>query len=182
MRKSASIFLIAILVTINANAASSGYIYSATHHSDAVDVRLIAPENALLCLGVYDNVTHQMKDITLQETGIISNTRAVTVNLKRTPLSTEHVEAFLLDKETYAPLCVAVLADIVIPSDNPDPKPELEPVPSQYNYVLNINSKVFHYPTCASAKRISSQNRQDYYGKREDVIAMGYTPCKTCHP
>lgn len=190
MKKITNILLILILVTINANAVSSRYIYSATQHSNSVDVRLIAPENGLLCLGVYDNYTHQMKDVTLQETGIILNTQVVTVNLKRTPLSTEHVEAFLLDKETYAPLCAAVLADIVIPSNNPDPdpdpepepEPEPEPVASKYNYVLNTNSKIFHYPTCASAKRISSKNRQDYYGKREDVIAMGYTPCKTCHP
>ena len=175
MRKIASVFLIAILLTVSANGTGSGHIYSATRQSNSVDVRLIAPENALLVLGVYDSYTHQMKDVLVRETGIVSTTRTLTVSFNRTPLSTEYVNAFLLDKETSAPLCVGVLADVVIPS-NP------EPVVNQYNYVLNTNSKIFHNPTCASANRISTRNREDYYGTRAAVIAMGYTPCRTCRP
>ena len=50
------------------------------------------------------------------------------------------------------------------------------------HYVLNTNSKKFHYANCHSAKRISAKNRKDYYGTREELIAMGYSPCGNCDP
>lgn len=50
------------------------------------------------------------------------------------------------------------------------------------HYVLNTNSKKFHYEDCASAKKISEKNRQDYYGTREELIDMGYSPCGNCDP
>lgn len=50
------------------------------------------------------------------------------------------------------------------------------------SYVLNTNSKKFHYPDCSSAAAISPENRQDFSGSRAEVIAMGYEPCKRCKP
>lgn len=53
---------------------------------------------------------------------------------------------------------------------------------AEITYVLNVNSNKFHRPTCPSVKDISSWNRIDYSGTREDVIEMGYTPCNRCDP
>lgn len=50
------------------------------------------------------------------------------------------------------------------------------------DYVLNTNSKKFHEPTCRSAAKISSKNRKDYHGTREELIAQGYDPCGNCDP
>lgn len=50
------------------------------------------------------------------------------------------------------------------------------------HYVLNTNTKKFHYASCGSAKKISEKNRQDFYGTREELIAMGYSPCGNCDP
>lgn len=50
------------------------------------------------------------------------------------------------------------------------------------HYVLNTNSKKFHLPYCGSVSEISSKNRSDFYGTREDVIAKGYRPCGQCNP
>lgn len=50
------------------------------------------------------------------------------------------------------------------------------------SYVLNTNTRKFHYPSCASADDIKPSNRWDYVGTREEVIAMGYEPCKRCYP
>lgn len=52
----------------------------------------------------------------------------------------------------------------------------------QQTYVLNTNSMKFHYPSCSSAQKISSKNRKDYTGTREDLINQGYDPCGNCHP
>ena len=55
-------------------------------------------------------------------------------------------------------------------------------VPSTNKYVLNTNTKKFHYSSCSSVKTIKNQHRKDYTGSRSNVIAMGYTPCKRCNP
>lgn len=49
-------------------------------------------------------------------------------------------------------------------------------------YVLNTNTRKFHYPHCSSAKKISDKNRQDYFGSRDDLISQGYDPCGNCKP
>lgn len=50
------------------------------------------------------------------------------------------------------------------------------------DYVVNTNTKKFHYPSCSSAKSIKSSNRLDYSGMREELIGQGYDPCKRCKP
>ena len=49
-------------------------------------------------------------------------------------------------------------------------------------YVCNTNTKKFHYPDCSSVPDIKPGNRYDYEGSREEVLAMGYVPCKRCNP
>lgn len=49
-------------------------------------------------------------------------------------------------------------------------------------YVLNTNTKKFHYSDCASVNRMSEKNKAIYEGNREDVINQGYDPCKKCNP
>lgn len=53
---------------------------------------------------------------------------------------------------------------------------------SNATYVLNTDSHKFHKPTCSSAKKINSANRQDFSGTRDAVIAQGYDACKICNP
>ena len=50
------------------------------------------------------------------------------------------------------------------------------------DYVLNTNTMKFHRTGCSSCKKISDENREDYHGTREDLIAQGYSPCGICHP
>lgn len=66
-----------------------------------------------------------------------------------------------------------------------------KPVPQESNntetvatqhYVLNTNTKKFHYPECRSVKQMSDKNRQDVEANREEIIAQGYDPCGNCNP
>jgi DNA-entry nuclease len=50
------------------------------------------------------------------------------------------------------------------------------------DYVLNTSSHKFHLPDCSGVSSMKAENRQDYTGDREDLIAQGYTPCGTCKP
>ena len=49
-------------------------------------------------------------------------------------------------------------------------------------YVLNTNTMKFHYPSCSSVDQMKEKNKEIYTGNREDVINMGYVPCKRCNP
>ena len=49
-------------------------------------------------------------------------------------------------------------------------------------YVLNTNTHKFHYPSCSSVNQMKESNKEYYEGDRDDVIAMGYDPCKRCNP
>ena len=53
---------------------------------------------------------------------------------------------------------------------------------SSVDYVLNTNSKKFHYPSCSSVDQMSEKNRQYYNGSRQEIIDMGYSPCGRCKP
>ena len=73
--------------------------------------------------------------------------------------------------------------------ETPTPQPENTrqivqetSVPQGTTYVLNTNTMKFHYPDCSSVDQMKEKNKQIYTGNREDVINMGYVPCKRCDP
>ena len=49
-------------------------------------------------------------------------------------------------------------------------------------YVLNVSSKKFHLPDCSGARDMKKENRQDYSGSREMLLAQGFDPCGSCDP
>lgn len=57
-----------------------------------------------------------------------------------------------------------------------------EETESQGEYILNTNTKKFHLPSCSSAEQISGENRESYSGSREELLSLGYDPCKRCEP
>lgn len=56
------------------------------------------------------------------------------------------------------------------------------PVSTGTEYILNTNTKKFHYPSCSSVKQMKVSNKKEYTGSRDDLIAQGYDPCKKCNP
>lgn len=49
-------------------------------------------------------------------------------------------------------------------------------------YVLNTNTKKFHLPSCSSVKDMKDKNKKEVSCSRDEVIDMGYVPCKRCNP
>lgn len=49
-------------------------------------------------------------------------------------------------------------------------------------YVLNTNTKRFHYPDCDSVSDMKEKNRENFKGKREKLMEDGYVPCGRCKP
>lgn len=50
------------------------------------------------------------------------------------------------------------------------------------DYILNTNTKKFHYSSCGSVSRMSEKNKSSYSGTREELISQGYSPCGNCKP
>jgi len=67
----------------------------------------------------------------------------------------------------------------LMPTSEPTATPEAM---VSTTYVLNTNTKKFHYETCRSVKQIKDKNKAYHTGTREECISMGYDPCGNCHP
>lgn len=62
------------------------------------------------------------------------------------------------------------------------PEPSVPQESQETTYVLNTNTMKFHYPSCSSVDQMKEKNKEIYTGNREDIINMGYMPCKRCNP
>ena len=47
-------------------------------------------------------------------------------------------------------------------------------------YILNTNTRKFHIPDCDAIARIKEENRSEIQATRDEVLAMGYSPCSKC--
>jgi competence protein ComEC len=80
-------------------------------------------------------------------------------------------------------------ADTLVPTvieTTPKQTEPKETKPPQSNkgtdYILNTNTKKFHYPNCKSVKQMSEKNKDYFTGTRDELIRMGYDPCGNCDP
>ena len=90
------------------------------------------------------------------------------------------------------------------PAPAPTPEPALEPAPEPVtepeqidgegdrsapdalspvrDYVLNTNTMKFHTPDCRSVGQMKEENKSFFTGSREEILDLGYVPCKNCDP
>jgi len=89
---------------------------------------------------------------------------------------------------TYQSTVASVAEETPVPQPETDTAVQITPESSApqesqgITYVLNTNTKKFHYPTCSSVDDMKEKNKQIYTGSSEEVINMGYVPCKRCNP
>ena len=89
---------------------------------------------------------------------------------------------------TYQSTAAPVTVETLAPQPETDTAVQItpeSPAPQEsqgITYVLNTNTMKFHYPTCSSVDDMKEKNKQTYTGSREEVINMGYVPCKRCNP
>lgn len=89
---------------------------------------------------------------------------------------------------TYQSTAASVAVETPAPQPETDTTVQTSPelsAPQEFQgitYVLNTNTKKFHYPTCSSVDDMKEKNKQIYTGSRDEVINMGYVPCKRCNP
>ena len=49
------------------------------------------------------------------------------------------------------------------------------------SYLANLDTKVYHYPSCAWAKKILPENRI-WFSNPNEARSAGYRPCEKCNP
>ena len=86
-----------------------------------------------------------------------------------------------IDYSNGLSMVAPVSASIEMPEEMSRAMPE-DPDEPVVTYVLNTSRKRFHRPDCQSVLDIKPENRQDFYGTREELIDQGYQPCGNCHP
>lgn len=49
-------------------------------------------------------------------------------------------------------------------------------------YILNVNTQKFHFPSCSSVQEIKEKNKRTFTGSRQWLLENGYEPCGRCKP
>lgn len=137
-------------------------------------LREVAPDYAVISVGKDNTYGHPTEDV-------LSRLRDADVTTFRTDLqgdilctSDGTTLQFTVNRNADADAFGGI-------GSNSTQKPN-SPSQEETHYILNTNSRKFHEPDCGSAKRISSKNRKDYYGSRNELIEDGYDPCGNCDP
>lgn len=73
-----------------------------------------------------------------------------------------------------------VFASESVPSPAPTPAPT--PQTADPDYILNLNTGKFHYPSCESVDQMNESNKLPFSGSRDQVVQRGYSPCQKCQP
>lgn len=49
-------------------------------------------------------------------------------------------------------------------------------------FVIDRRTGLFHRPECEEVEKITSVNRQNFYGSKDDALAQTWQPCTICKP
>lgn len=70
----------------------------------------------------------------------------------------------------------------ILNNESSDEDSEGVQIDSTDNFILNKNTKVFHYPYCSSVNKMKDSNKKEIKATREEMIDKGYKPCGRCNP
>ncbi len=151
-------------------------------------LREIMPEYAVISVGEGNTYGHPTDaalsrlrdaDVKVYRTDMqgdifcVSDGKNITVSVERNPdADTLSGSSVIVPPATEPPATEAPVTEL----------PVTEQPPIGTDYVLNTDSKKFHYPSCNSAKKIKDENKAYHTGTRDELIAMGYDPCGNCDP
>lgn len=84
-------------------------------------------------------------------------------------------------KQTESAQTEIMQTDPIIPETQAT-EPVTEAQPVGMDYIININTGKFHYPSCSSVKQMNESNKKFYNGSSDDLVSQGYSPCGRCKP
>ena len=170
---------------LNTGADLSATVLKVGHHGSDTSttypfLREIMPQYAVISVGQDNSYGHPTEDT-------LSRLRDAEVTVFRTDTQGD---VYCVSNGESVTMTVSRNADADVlsgpmqttkPTEEPT-EPPTEPVAAGTDYAVNTNTGKFHYIYCSSAKKIKSSNRWDFTGTRDELIGMGYVPCKNCNP
>jgi len=184
-------------VILSSGADLSATVLKVGHHGSDTSttypfLREIMPEYAVISVGDGNSYGHPTDDtlsrlrdadVKVFRTDIqgdiycTSDGRTVTMSASR------NTDANTLEAPSFVVEVQPPVTQQQEPQVQETPAPEIEtPTSTGITYILNTNSKKFHYSDCGSAGRISEKNKDVFTGTRDELIARGYSPCGNCDP
>lgn len=176
---------------LNSNVNLSATVLKVGHHGSDTSttypfLREIMPQYAVISVGADNSYGHPTEDT-------LSRLRDADVTVFRTDLqgdiyctSDGKTVSFSVSRNADADVFSGIGGNSTQkpaePEETQQPNDADEDEKQGTHYVLNTNTKKFHYPSCGSVKKISDKNKKDFFGTRKEVIDKGYDPCGNCHP
>ena len=176
-------------VMLNRGADLSATVLKVGHHGSDTSttypfLREIMPEYAIISVGKGNSYGHPTDNS-------LSRLRDADVTVYRTDLNGDiyvtsdgHAVSISCDK-------TANIDEIMTPGGSfttsspatQKPEPVQNDSPSEgTDYIVNTNTRKFHYPSCSSVKKMKESNKMFFTGTRDELISQGYNPCGNCHP
>ncbi len=155
---------------LNKNFDLSATVLKVGHHGGATSttypfLREVMPKYAVISVGKNNQYHHPTEDV-------LSRLRDADVNVYRTDLNGDIIAKS--DGKTVT----------ITTKKNETPTPTVVPSYKETSggsseYIGNVKSKKFHYPTCHS---LPAEHNREYLSSREEAINKGYSSCGNCHP
>ena len=174
---------------LNGGANIKSTVLKVGHHGSEsstsyVWLREVMPQYAVISVGKENSYGHPTEEV-------LSRLRDAEVKTFRTDLQGDIIcvsdgknVTFTVERNADADVFGGIGGNSTQQTNPPETTPPAseETKDNGRDYVVNKSTKKFHYPSCSSADDIKESNRCDYHGTREELIDMGYVPCKRCDP
>lgn len=171
---------------LNSGQELSSTVLKVGHHgsdssTSAQFLNAVMPQYAVISVGTDNAYGHPSQ-------AVLDNFKQFNVDVFRTDLQGDVIcssngqsVSFTVEKNKDADTLSTVYQDPVLRVFPFDTQPENIEA-DNIDYVLNTNTKKYHYPNCSSVNQMKDKNKEFYSGTREEIIAKGYSPCGNCRP
>lgn len=174
---------------LNRGADLSATVLKVGHHGSDTSttypfLREIMPEYAIISVGTGNSYGHPTDNN-------LSRLRDAEVNVYRTDLNgdiyvTSDGQSVSISSDKTAAIDEIMTPGSSVTTSPPamqKPDPVQNDSPSEgTDYIVNTNTRKFHYPSCSSVKKMKESNKMFFTGTRDELISQGYNPCGNCHP
>lgn len=169
--------------------ALSSTVFKVGHHGGDTSttypfLREIMPKYAVISVGSNNQYGHPTENT-------LSRLRDADVKVLRTDMQGDIIftsdgynVSFTVERNIDADTLSSNTRPTPVPKTNKNPSTSntVEENTTEIKYILNINTKKFHYPRCSSVGQMSEKNKKVTNLSREEVISQGYNPCGNCKP
>lgn len=171
---------------LNSGQELSSTVLKVGHHgsdssTSAQFLNAVMPQYAVISVGTDNAYGHPSQ-------AVLDNFKQFNVDVFRTDLQGDVIcssngqsVSFTVEKNKDADTLSTVYQDPVLRVFPFDTQPENIEA-DNIDYVLNTNTKKYHYPDCSSVNQMKDKNKEFYSGTKEEIIAKGYSPCGNCRP